>query len=163
MCGDWWSGMVWRRKRMKPGRAWPAPPIPAPTAVPGSTRDLNRSKGPGSSPGLRRIIRTIALKPPFPLQKTCPIPPPSGEGWGGGRPKYRTTTTPLPQPLPTKGEGEAPRYKPLTTQGSARTEGGVQSARPVGAVQALPGQRDRAVLGVGTASRAGFTPPLPAP
>ena len=30
------------------------------------------------------------------------------------------------------------------TQGRARTEGWVQSARPVGAVRALPGQRDRA-------------------
>ena len=29
-------------------------------------------------------------------------------------------------------------------QGRARTEGWVQSARPVGAVRALPGQRDRA-------------------
>ena len=30
------------------------------------------------------------------------------------------------------------------TQGIARTEGRVQSARPVGAVRALPGHRDRA-------------------
>ena len=30
-----------------------------------------------------------------------------------------------------------------TPQGGARTEGWVQSARPVGAVRALPGQGDR--------------------